>query len=144
MMKYTSEANRKLARRVLEQEAGDHRDPAAIAYAAGCICQRLRDRLVGLIGWIGFEALLSRALKLTTPQFPCLREVRLDKDRGLEGLESALVGVTTSESAAALVALVASFLDLLAAFIGDDLASRLVGEALRDAPPVVEPDPEDP
>jgi hypothetical protein len=126
-----SPAQRELARRLLEDEAGGHRDPAIVARAAEETFRKLRDRLVDLIGVGGFAALLRRALKLAGAELPALERVELVPGGSLGGLRDAIEARTEGDATALPVCLLAHFLHLLATFIGEDLALRLALGAPR-------------
>ena len=93
--------------------------------------QELHDHLARLIGVVGFRTLLARSLKLAREEAPALETLEVKPDGGLAGLAEALVGRSPAEALAAPTTLLAHFLALLAAFVGDDLALHLVSEAVR-------------
>jgi excisionase family DNA binding protein len=121
-----------LARRLLRQGAGGSRDAPALAVATEQACAGLRDRLVPLLGRTGFTALFRRALRLAQAAFPALAGLRVDEDG-----DPCVVGAREFAAAhdgdpdlveAALVAVVAQFIELLSTFVGGDLARRVIGE----------------
>ena len=122
-----------LARRLLSREAGGHREPAALAAAIERACAQLRDRLVPLIGRIGFTALFRRALRLAQDELPVLVGLTVD-----EGPESCIAGGRQFAAAhvadpalveTALATILAHFLALLSTFIGEPLTLRVIGES---------------
>jgi hypothetical protein len=52
--------------------------------ATDCICQKLGHHLVQVLGNLGFEALLTRALALAKMEVPALQEVELVTGQGVE------------------------------------------------------------
>jgi hypothetical protein len=130
-MKPPSPALRELARRLLEDESRCRGEPA-ITTAAEEVFRRLRERLVKLIGSDGFEALLSRSLKLAKAGAAALEQVEVTPGGGLAGLSKSLAGRSPSEALDASVCLLARFLELFAAFIGDELTLHLTGAILRE------------
>lgn len=115
-----------LARRLLEDEAGRRGEPA-IAAVVEEVFGKLRDRLARLIGAGGFEALLSRALKVARAGSAALEHVNVTPGGGLAGLSASLAGRSAEEALDASVSLLAHLLELIAAFIGDDLTAHLAG-----------------
>jgi hypothetical protein len=128
-MKPPRPALRELARRLLEDEASGHDEPGV---AAEEVIRKLRERLVDLIGARGFEALLRRALRLAKTEAPELDPVEVTPGGGLAGLPRVTAGRTGDEAIDAPVSLLAQLLELLAAFIGVDLTSRLALKSERD------------
>ena len=124
-------AFKSIAERLIRHAAEGREDAAAIAGAAAHIFQRLHDHLGRLIGVIGFRTLLARSLKMAKPGLPALDRVEVEPDGTIAGLADALAAASPTEGLAAPTALLARFLDLLAAFVGDDLARHLVDEATR-------------
>ena len=121
-----------LARRLLRWEAGAGRDSAALALAIEHACARLRERLVPLIGRIGFAALFRRALHLAQGEFPAL-----DKLTVAEGAEPCIAGAREFAAAhaddpglveTALAAILAQFIALLGVFVGEVLTRRVLAE----------------
>jgi hypothetical protein len=125
-----SPAFRRTALRLI-QDAATGEDPTAIVGAAQQVFQRLRDHLARLIGVVGFSTLLARALKIARAQLPALDPIEVNADGTISGLREALAGRSLAEALAVPTTLLAHFLDLLAAFVGDDLALHLVDEAAR-------------
>jgi hypothetical protein len=131
-MSVVSPATRQLARHLLLREAGGQAEPEPLAAATERISQRLRLRLILLIGPLGFAALYARALHLAKQEYPSLAmvEFRDGTDMRLIGLQKFAVDVGDPALAqAALVAVLAQFIGLLIAFIGEDLSLRFIHEA---------------
>lgn len=124
----------RLVRRLLTHEAAETQDQDALMAAAERASDKLRAHLSKRIGQEGFRTLLSRALALTTVQFPHLSAVRVGADGALVGLRGAANRGSpeardreTQETAVEeAVALLAHFLGLLVTFIGEDLTLRLL------------------
>lgn len=119
------------AQRLIEKAAKGDEDEAALLLAAEQVFQRLHDRLAKLIGVVGFRTLLARALKLARADAPALGALEVKPDGLIAGLSEALVARSPTEALAAPATLLAHFLALLAAFLGEDLALHLVREAVR-------------
>lgn len=119
------------AQRLIEEAAKGDEDRAALLLAAEQVFQRLHDHLAKLIGVVGFRTLLSRALKLARADAPALGALEVKPDGLIAGLSEDLVGRSPTEALTAPATLLAHFLALLAAFLGEDLALHLVSEAVR-------------
>jgi hypothetical protein len=115
-----------LARRILEQEAGESSAAAASAAAVETVCQRLKDHLVDLLGSGGISALLRRALHLSHRDSPLLAGVSAsgEPDVCFIGLAESLAASTDAEAAAAAAAVVAHVLDLLVTLLGEELGMK--------------------
>lgn len=112
-----------LARRIVEQEAGGSRDPAAPAAAVEAACRRLRGHLVDLLGSGGVVALLGRGLHLAQREQPLLAGVRVSGEPAgcFTGLTDSLGAGTQEEATTAAAALLTHMLDLLVVLLGEDL-----------------------
>jgi hypothetical protein len=99
-----------------------------MADAAERVWLTLGLHLSRLVGVAGCHALLERALHLAKAEFPGLGGVRAAAEPAgrLEGLRESLDGVGPARAGGALAAPPAHFIGLLATFIGEDLALRLV------------------
>jgi hypothetical protein len=97
--------------------------------AACLVSEKLRPHLATLIGLFGFRALLSRALALANTEVRWLRAVRVNANASFEGFDQLGAQVGPKEIFAGCVVLLAEFLGLLVAFIGEDLTLRLMREA---------------
>jgi hypothetical protein len=122
---------RSTALQLLAHEAGAGKHSAVMIPAAILVSEKLRRPLSTLAGSTGFHALLGRALTLAKVQDPHLGSVRLEPDGSLEGLSE--LG-NLDEDGRAGVALISELLGLLDAFIGPDLALRLVADVWPDLP----------
>jgi hypothetical protein len=129
---------RDLAQQVLRHEANGQQDAAALAEAVERAGARLRARLVVRFGPAGFEALLTRSLRLARGDTPSLELVRYD-DAAAGGLRGAGAFANAHADdpatvAAGLAAILAYLIRLLSTFIGADLAVRLVRDTWPDLP----------
>ncbi len=125
-MSRISPAVRELARRLVQHEArGERTGPGSSRVFP--VLEKLRPRLSNLMGTAGFRALVDRALALARAEVSWLRTVRVN-DRGALDAADLPAAVTPAEFTEGRVVVVAHLLGLLAAFIGEPLTLRLVGE----------------
>ena len=130
-MNEVSPASAALARRLLLYETGGHPEPAALIAAAGRVHGRLRGRLMGVIGVIGFATLFTRARHLAQSEFPALAQLAFEE--GVAAPPAAVAGTAESATVAAgVTAVFANFIGLLGTFIGEDLALRLSRDAWHE------------
>ena len=94
--------------------------------------RRLCAQLGPLIGDNGFCALFGRACRLAGPEFSWVTGMPACKtcDAQVGALDAILAGVAPEQAEAAHAALLRTFTELLAALIGQALATRLVDAAL--------------
>ncbi len=123
--------------RVITHETRGMKSIGAKNPAALHVGEKLRPTLSALMGNTGFRALLSRALALANAEVPWLRGLHVKADGTLEDLGEFEAQVDPKEFAEGNVVLLAQLLELLVAFIGEDLVLRLVHEvwpklSLRD------------
>ena len=121
---------RDFAERLIAYETSASKSGAQTA-AAFRICEKLRPYLANLMGTTGYGALLSRALALAVAEAPGLREVQVNANGTLAGVDAPEVPVKSEDLAAGSVALLAQLLGLLGGFIGENLTLRM----LRDVWP---------
>jgi hypothetical protein len=94
-----------------------------LAAAAERVCQRLSHHSGKVLGVDTFNALLNRSLTLVKPDFPFLETVTIEPSKAcLKGLQDSLRNQIESQGSAAIVAVLATFLALLAALIGEELS----------------------
>lgn len=112
-------------------------DPSAGNKFAGAfrVCDRLRPHLATYMGSVGFRSLLSRALVLAGVEVAWLRLLQVKVDGCLEGLDKLAAQVSPEEMAEGGVVLVAQVLDLLTAFIGEDLTLQMLREVWSQMTP---------
>ena len=132
------ELRRDAIRASLAQRAGDDPDASAIAQATLDIWQQVAERLEPVIGARGVDALLGRALYLTSRSFPWLAMTGNGGESPilLASFQTRLAGGETIAAAQAGHALLATFTELLANLIGESLTERLL------APVWVAPSPD--
>jgi hypothetical protein len=95
--------------------------------------QGLRSLLTKLVGPIGYQALLSRALALATAQMSWLGTVRVLPDASLEGFRDAAQRQPAGAASEGSAALLGELLGLLVAFIGETLTLHLVEDVWPEA-----------
>lgn len=116
-----------LARRLLDQEAGGTNDAGVvIAHSA---LERMRLHLTPLVGVVGYNTLLSRALALASRDVEWLEPIRVAADGSLQGMQAAGQGLDPAEAARGGAAILSLLLELLVTFIGEDLTLRLIHDA---------------
>ena len=105
--------------------------------AAFLVSEKLRPHLATLMGNVGFQALLSRALVLAHAEVPWLCATRVTAEGFLEGLDEVELEaqLDPEEIFEGRVILLAQLLGLLVAFIGENLTLRLVREVWPKLPP---------
>jgi hypothetical protein len=106
------------------------RDPSleAIAPAAFEVIEKLRPRMVSMMGAGGFRGLVSRALVRANGEVPWLLVVHVKADGSLEGFEGSRSKIDSREFVEGAVVVLSQVLELLVGLIGASLTSRLVGE----------------
>ena len=119
---------RSIAERLIHYETPRKDSDATANGARFDVTERLRPHLATLMGNGGFRALLARALTLASAEVSWLREVQVNADGTLQGLETSHARLRPAEFREGRIVLVAQLLGLLVAFIGPGLTSRLVGE----------------
>lgn len=120
---------RDLAERLTANEMAANKSSATKIPAACLASEKLRPHLAGLMGNMGFRALLSRALALANADVPWLRAVHVKTDGSFEGFEELGTQVDPDEFFKGCAVLLTHLLGLLVAFIGEELTLRLVRQA---------------
>jgi hypothetical protein len=123
---------RHLARLLLNLEASPAEPAEGEAHAVLSAVAKLRGHLAKLVGLVGFQALLARALALAKSEVRWLETVRITADTSLEGLSESARQQSAEAVAAGSAALLAQLIGLLVSFIGEALTLRLVGEVWPD------------
>ena len=109
--------------RLLVHEARGDERADALAAAAERVCQRLSHHSGKVLGLDSFSALLARSLALAKPDFPFLGTVTVEPSQAcFTGLRESLREQAANQASEAIVAVVATFLALLAALIGEELS----------------------
>jgi len=116
--------------RLLVHEARGDESPAALAEAAERVCLRLRNHAGKVLGVDAFDSLFARALALVKPDLPFLEAVTAEPPLAcLKGLrESLQEQAPQAEATDAIVAVVATFLALLASLVGEELSLSVLVE----------------
>lgn len=125
-----------LAAWILAKETVGDPSVATLTDAAERSCQKLGGHLARLVAPAGYHALLARALHLSRSEFPLLEGVRAgeSEDVCLEGLQDSVQGVDLAILRDALTTMLARVFELLATFIGEDLALRQARDIWPEAP----------
>ncbi len=92
------------------------------------ILERLHPALAALVGTVGVNALMARAIALTTPAAPWLRGLQVTADGALQGLGDFEAKVTPEQVREGRTALLTQLLGLLRRFIGDHLTVQMLRE----------------
>ena len=122
-------AHRDRAIRLLTHEARGDETAEALAAAAERVCQRLSLHSGKVLGVDTFYVLLARALALVKADFPFIEAVTVDPSQAcLKGLRESLRESAASQASDAIVAVMATFLALLAAFIGEEVSLSILVE----------------
>jgi len=119
---------RDFAERLIAYETTKNKSSETKTRAAFLVGEKLRPQLAALMGNVGFCALISRALALTSAEVPWLRAVHVKTDGSFEGFDEFGAQVDPDEIFEGRVVLLAQLLGLLVAFIGENLTLRLVRE----------------
>jgi hypothetical protein len=123
---------RAIASRLLTYEASAGKPSDAHLPAVVRVAEKLRRPLSALAGSTGFGVLLGRALTLARAQDRSLEAVRVQSGGFLDGWSE----LRNNEEGQAGVTLISQLFSLLEAFIGQDLALRLVADVWPDLPAV--------
>ena len=130
----TGDTLRPALRRVLTQDAGTSADAPAIAAAALRAYERLAQQLAPLIGDAGLHAVCARSVHLTQREFSWLAPADSagPRDAPFTHVRSSLERQDPAVGTEAAIAVLATFGELLASFIGDSLTTRLLRDAWPD------------
>lgn len=132
-----SEARRRrLARQALASRTGPAVDALAVATAAKRAYDDLAQVLAPVIGDVGVAAMTGRALYLTTREYawlPSRTSGPADDTTLTQVIEVLKQQDDPAVAAEAAAAVLAAITGLLATFIGEPLAARLVQQAWPDA-----------
>lgn len=130
----TGDTLRPALRRVLTQNAGTGADAQAIAAAALRAYERLAQELAPLIGAAGVNAVCARSVHLTQQEFSWLAPARSaePRDTPFTHVRVLLERQDPALATDAAIAVLATFGELLASFIGNSLTTRLLREAWPD------------
>jgi len=95
---------------------------------------KLRPQLTVLVGNAGFTALLGRALSLAASEAPWMKRMQVEAAGGLSGMAEAMASTGVEAIAEGSAYLVMQVLQLLVAFIGENLTMMMIVEAWPDYP----------
>ena len=98
------------------------------------VSEKLRLHLATSLGNTSFHTLSTRALALASAEVPWLRTVRVKADGSLEGVKKLQAQLDEDAFFEGRVVLLAQFLGLLVAFIGENLTLRLMREVWPKVP----------
>jgi hypothetical protein len=130
-------AHREVARWLIEHELGAvTADQDGLATVVERICQKFFKRLGRVTSLAACQSLLSRALHIPRLEFAFLEGARTGSEAEplVEGLRESLVGVDAVHARAGAEAVLGTFFDLLAAFIGAELTLRMLREVWPELP----------
>jgi hypothetical protein len=113
---------------LIDHETRGHQSSKKKTPACFPVVEKLRLPLSTLMGDVGFNVLLSRALMLAKAEVSWLRAVHVKADGSWEGLDEPKTDISADEVLEGRVALLTQLLGLLVAFIGEGLTLRLVHE----------------
>lgn len=130
----TGSTRERVFQRLLAREAGTDADARTIAAAARRLCERFAQQLSPLIGDAGVAAICARSLHLTQQQFPSVPPLRPSgqDDAPFTRVQVSLEQQDPVVATKAAVTVLTTAGDLLAAFIGESLTTRLLREAWPD------------
>src|SRR5450759_277477 len=114
--------------RLISYETTKNKSSETKTSTAFLVGEKLRPQLAALMGNVGFRALLSRALALSSAEIPWLRAVQVKADGSFEALDKLGAQVDPDKIFEGRAVLLAQLLGLLVAFIGENLTLRLVRE----------------
>ncbi|MEJ7810614.1 MAG: hypothetical protein WKG32_09430 [Gemmatimonadaceae bacterium] len=120
---------RETTQRLIAREQASGRAPRDATASAERVVRRLSDELARWFGPYGARALLTRALDHARAEHPALAGVRVGQRPvpALDGLADSAHG-----GAAAAVEVLAALVALLERLIGDELATNLVEQSMRN------------
>ena len=126
---------RQRARRMLARHAGSALDTTTVAAAASRVYDDLVRVLAPVIGDLGVAAIIDRALHLATGEYPWLpsREPGAADIPFTTVIDALARQDDPAVAAEAAAAVFEAILGLLATFIGEPLAARLVQQGWPDA-----------
>ena len=133
-MSRATPAMRDLAQRLIRYESRANRSDNKESVLPFPVCAKLRPPLVTLVGNAGYHALISRALALAKAEVAWLGTVRVKVDGSLEASENCRASVDPADILEGRIVLLAQLLGLLVAFIGPNLAARVVSEIWPKVP----------
>jgi len=108
--------------------------PGAIAEVSVNLWERLSTELISIIGEGGFQSLYLRSIHLTSATFPWLapNHPSQQSDSRFTDLKMSLEGRDSTEASEASIALLSTFIDILALLIGETLTTGILRSAWGD------------
>lgn len=127
-MAITDTPRHQMIRRAVTQQ------PDTLASVTGALWTRLAAELVSIIGKGGFDSLYSRSIHLAGMDFPWLASCHLSQqaDSRFANLQTGLEGRDFAEASEASIALLTTFIDILATLIGESLTNGILRSAWGD------------
>jgi len=121
-----SPVTRAWARHLLAYEAAANDFREQTEPAASLVYEKLRCQLCGPVGIDGFQALASRALRLSQTEVPQLGTVQITAEGCLQGLADLGLHADPDQEREVGVILIAHLLGLLLSFLGESTTCRLI------------------
>lgn len=108
--------------------------PEALQETTVRLWERLAAELISIIGDGGFQSLYSRSVHLVSKTFPWMVQIHpwQRTDSRFEDLKIGFTGRDAAEAGEASIALLITFVDLLATLIGEHLTNSIVRAAWGD------------
>ncbi|WP_425989196.1 hypothetical protein [Brevundimonas sp. TWP2-3-2] len=125
-MNRTTPKLRIYAERLIVGEMSRNASAESQPTAAFAVIEKLSPHFGALMGAGGFRALLSRALALAGAEVAWLGEIQVKADGSFDGLNELEAQAAPEEISDAGIILLARFLGLLVALIGDELTLQLL------------------
>jgi hypothetical protein len=121
-------AAQEIVRRLISSRTPQQKRGDSAARAAAAAGDSLYRELSRWVGTDGCNALFTRALAETRPQYPALEKIQLRprSDPYIEGIADSIMARGDSETAEALESMFARLVELLGRLIGDDMAGKLI------------------
>lgn len=130
-----------VARRLWERSVGSQGRDLDIDAATDRVLTDLERALRRWVGAEGYAALLNRAVAITLPHHPALAHI---EDLSVSTVTPGGLTATAEQVSAAVIALLATVLDLLGRIVGNEMAMRLVDQMGQPSPRgVVSTEPEE-
>jgi hypothetical protein len=122
------------ARHLIAHETGGIKSSETKTPNACYVCERLGPHLTNLMGTLGFRALLARSLALAAVEVPWLLTVQIAANGSFEGFNAIRAQLDPNEVLKGCVVVLAHFLRLLLALVGEDLTLQLLREVWPKLP----------
>jgi hypothetical protein len=130
---------RQLAQQMITQQVGGSGDSAQWSSAAVQVYRHIITSLSHFLGKTGTYALFRRSVQLTEGSLPPLRAVRgVEQEGMLDAVEACFRDQEPDEIRRVSIALLVTFLEVLAKLVGEPLTQQLIqeaGQGLTKIPP---------